>query len=158
MRERISRHINYKEATRSDTALRLGIDNTPSEVVLDRMVCTANCIFEPLRKGLGNHPIRVTSFYRSAALNKAIGGAKYSSHMYGRAIDLKAIEGTPVSNRDIFFFILKHLCFNRLIWEYGDDENPDWVHVDFTSKRRNRNIALVASRKNNRTVYKKFKI
>jgi len=80
----ISEHISYSEATLSPTALRLKIDNTPDAETLERMKAVANACFEPLRKWYGK-PIKVNSFYRCAALNKAVKGSKTSQHVKGEA-------------------------------------------------------------------------
>ena len=154
----ISKHITYKEATFSITAIRKGYDNTPSEAVISRMKAVAGFLFEPLRTGLGGHKIRVSSFYRSPKVNKAVGGAKYSSHMYGNAIDLVAYEDTPITNAQIFYYTLHHLCFDQLIWEHGDKDEPAWVHISFKSDSKNRNEVLRAFSKNGKTHYTDFKI
>ena len=86
--ENISKHISYKEGIRSTTADRRGIENKPGQVERCNMEITAERIFEPLREWVGG-PVRVNSFYRSPKLNKAIGGAKRSQHMEGRAMDLR---------------------------------------------------------------------
>lgn len=152
--ERISKNISFQEAIYSSTALRKGIVNSPSEEVVDRMISVARFLFEPLRAGLGNKPIMVSSFYRCAELNAAIGGAKHSQHMYGTAIDLVAIESTGLTNLMIFEYIKTHLCFDKLILEHPDIYgNPSWVHVSFTSAKRNRGEIYEAYSSGGRTVY-----
>ena len=149
--EKISNYISYKEGIFSTTAERLGIDNTPSASILANMVNTACNVFEPLRTHF-NHPISVLSFFRCPALNKAVGGASNSQHMTGEAIDLRAtgIE----TNADLFNYIKTNLPFDQLIWEFGDDHNPSWVHVSFS--RRNRKSILKATKTNGHTVYSSF--
>ena len=88
----ISEHISEKEATKSVTALRLGIDNTPNGDSLSNMKLVAEKVFEPLRDWVGG-PIKINSFYRSTALNEAIGGSGRSQHCQGRALDLDDIYG-----------------------------------------------------------------
>ena len=85
--DKISKHISYKEATRSNTALRRGIDNIPDVEELENMKLIAEKVFEPLREHVGG-PIKINSFYRSPELNVAIGGSKKSQHCKGQAIDL----------------------------------------------------------------------
>lgn len=130
---KISPHISYKEATTTST----GIDNTPDSHHIVNMVALAMNVFEPLRKGLGGHPIRVNSMFRSKEVNKAIGGAfkikdgKYvatSQHCKGEAMD---IDGLKSTNAEIFFYILDYLDFDQLIWEKGDKDNADWIHVSY---------------------------
>jgi zinc D-Ala-D-Ala carboxypeptidase len=149
--ERISDHISYKEATFSQTAIRKDIDNTPSEEVLQRMKTVAENIFEPLRAYVGG-PIKINSFYRSIMLNTAIGGSKSSQHTRGEAIDIDDTLGC-MSNKDMFTFIKDELDFDQLIWEFGDDENPAWVHVSYVSPENNRRRILKASKVNGKTTY-----
>ena len=87
----ISKHISYNEATFSATAKRLSIDNTPNQMTLEAMQLLAEKVFEPLREWYGK-PIRVNSFYRSSALNKAVGGSRSSQHILGQAIDINAVS------------------------------------------------------------------
>jgi len=149
--EKISKHISYKEATFSQTAIRRDIDNTPSEEVLKRMQTVAENIFEPLRAHVGG-PIKINSFYRSPLLNTAIGGAKSSQHTRGEAIDIDDTLGN-MSNKDMFTFIKDELDFDQIIWEFGDDENPAWVHVSYVSPENNRRRILKASKVNGKTTY-----
>ena len=149
--KKISDHISYKEATFSQTAIRKDIDNTPSEEILERMKAVAENVFEPLRAHVGG-PIKINSFYRSINLNMAIGGAKSSQHTRGEAIDLDDALGC-MSNKDMFTFIKDELDFDQLIWEFGDDENPAWVHVSYVSPENNRRRILKASKVNGKTTY-----
>jgi len=154
--EKISKHISYKEATFSQTATRKDIDNTPSEEVLQRMKTVAENIFEPLRAHVGG-PIKINSFYRSIMLNTAIGGSKSSQHTRGEAIDIDDTLGV-MSNKDMFTFIKDELDFDQLIWEFGDDENPAWVHVSYVSPENNRRRILKASKVNGKTTYNVVKV
>ena len=120
----ISKHISEKEATKSVTALRLGIDNTPNEYARQNMELLAEKIFEPLRNAV-NGPIKINSFYRCPELNQAIGGSEKSQHCEGRAIDLDDSYGY-MSNAEMFNYIKNNLDYDQLIWEFGDDNNPDW--------------------------------
>lgn len=148
---RISKHVSYKEATHSNTALRLGIDNTPGQYELGNMELIAKEIFEPLREWVGG-PIAINSFYRSEELNKAIGGSTRSQHCEGRAIDIDDTLGCT-TNGSMFHWIKENLNFDQLIWEFGNDENPAWVHVSYVSEDQNRNRCLRAKRKDNKTIY-----
>ena len=149
--KKISDHISYKEATFSQTAIRKDIDNTPSEEVLERMRTVAENVFEPLRAHVGG-PIKINSFYRSIMLNTAIGGSKSSQHTRGEAIDIDDTLGN-MSNKDMFTFIKDELDFDQLIWEFGDNENPAWVHVSYVSPENNRRRILKASKVNGKTTY-----
>ncbi|MGK2864904.1 MAG: D-Ala-D-Ala carboxypeptidase family metallohydrolase [Chitinophagaceae bacterium] len=140
----ISPHISYEEATKNRIATIRGIDNTPDLNTLERMKLVANKVFEPLREGLGV-PLGISSFYRSPALNKALGGAKESSHVLGEAIDIDADMLGLVDNKQIFNYIKDNLKFDQLIWEFGSNAQPAWVHVSYR-KKNNRNQILQASR------------
>jgi hypothetical protein len=150
--ENISKHISYKEATRSLTAIRLGLENEPNEYELSNMIGVAENIFEPLREWVGDI-IKVNSFFRSVELNKAIGGSSRSQHCQGRAIDIDDTYGHK-TNAEMFNWIKENLNFDQIIWEFGDDENPDWVHISWVSKDQNRNRCLRAERINGKTTYR----
>ena len=147
----ISEHITYTEATVSNKAKQLGISNTPNERELKAMKLLAEAVFEPLRKWYGK-PIQVTSFFRSAKINKAIGGSATSQHSLGQAIDIDTVS----DNRKLFDYIKDNLPFDQLIWEYGNDSAPDWIHVSY-SEVCNRKQVLRAGRKNGKTVYLPYK-
>jgi len=148
----ISKHISYKEGIHSNTALRRNIDNTPSDEQLDNMELIAEKIFEPLRVYV-NGPIKINSFFRSAELNTAIGGSKTSQHCKGQAMDIDDTFGRA-TNAEMYHFIKEHLDFDQMIWEFGDDDNPNWVHVSYVSPEKNRKKCLKAYKENGRTKYK----
>jgi len=150
----ISKHISYKEAVYSNTALRKGIDNTPEDDQLHFMEIIAEKVFEPLREHVG-HPIKINSFYRGPQLNKAIGGSLTSQHCKGQAIDIDDSYGNA-TNAYMYNWIKENLDFDQMIWEFGTDENPDWVHVSFVNEGENRNRCLLAYRKegSRKTYYK----
>jgi len=148
----ISKHISYKEGVYSRTAMRRSIKNNPNAEQMENMVAIAEEVFEPLRMWVGG-PIKINSFFRSPELNKAIGGSGKSQHCHGQAIDLDDTFG-KATNAEMFQFIKKNLDFDQIIWEFGDDENPDWVHVSYVSPGQNRNRCLKAYKKNSKTNYK----
>ena len=150
----ISKHISDKESVYSRTALRLDIDNTPTKEHKQNMVKLAEEVFEPLRAYVGG-PIKINSFYRSPELNKVIGGSTKSQHCNGQAIDIDDTFGR-CTNAEMFEFIKKHLDFDQIIWEFGNDKNPNWVHVSYVSPQENRNRCLKAYKENNKTKYKIF--
>ena len=147
----ISKHISYKEGVYSATATRRGIDNVPNDEQLANMELIAEKVFEPLRKYVGG-PIKINSFFRCPDLNKAIGGSSKSQHCKGQAIDIDDTFGV-VANSDMYNYIKNNLDFDQLIWEFGDDDNPNWVHVSYVSEEDNRRRCLRAYRSNNKTVY-----
>jgi len=147
----ISKHISEKEATKSITALRLGLDNTPDGNILSNMKLLADNIFEPLREYVGG-PIKINSMYRSEALNKAIGGSSKSQHCDGKAFDIDDIYGHK-TNAEMFNYIKDNLNFDQMIWEFGSVNNPDWIHVSYVSESINRNKILKAVRDKGKTKY-----
>ena len=148
----ISKHISYNEAIRSNTALRRGIENIPNDDQLHFMEIIAEKIFEPLRVYVGG-PIKITSFFRCPELNTAIGGSKTSQHCKGQAMDIDDTFGYK-TNAEMYYFIKEHLNFDQMIWEFGDDENPAWVHVSYVSDEKNRNRCLKAYKEDGKTKYK----
>lgn len=152
--QQVSKHISWTEATSSPTATKLGIVNIPNSLQLTNMKLLAENVFEPLREWT-NEPIRISSFYRSEALNKEIGGAKNSQHcaLDGSAIDIQATG--EKTNADLFNFIRKNLKFDQLIWEFGNDEQPNWVHVSFRIGN-NRGQVLKAVKIAGKTKYSPF--
>tara|TARA_R100000231_G_scaffold6283_3_gene9339 strand:- start:60 stop:521 length:462 start_codon:yes stop_codon:yes gene_type:complete len=149
--ERISKHVSWKEGTYSRTGERLDLDNTPNEEQLKCMKAIAENIFEPLRKWVGG-PIKINSFFRGKPVNTAIGGSTRSQHMKGQAID---IDDTfkHKTNAEMFHFIKDNLDFDQLIWEFGTDDNPNWVHVSYVTHRDNRKKLTIAKKINGRTKY-----
>ena len=136
----------------SRTATRLNIKNNPNAEQMKNMVAIAEEVFEPLRMWV-NGPIKINSFFRSPELNKAIGGSSKSQHCHGQAIDIDDTFGRA-TNAEMFEFIKKHLDFDQIIWEFGDEDNPDWVHVSYVSEEQNRNRCLQAYKENGKTKYK----
>ena len=131
--------------------MRRGIKNNPNAEQMENMVAIAEEVFEPLRMWVGG-PIKINSFFRSPELNKAIGGSGKSQHCHGQAIDIDDTFGRA-TNAEMYEFIKKHLDFDQIIWEFGDDDNPDWVHVSYVSPDQNRNRCLKAYKKSGKTNY-----
>ncbi len=149
--KKISNHVSYKEGVRSTTALRLGLNNEPSKEHLENMKEVSKNIFEPLRTFV-NGPIRINSFYRGSELNKAIGGSRKSQHCKGQAMDIDDTYGV-MSNATMYNWIKKSLDFDQMIWEFGNKNNPDWIHVSYVSPEDNRNRCLQAYKENGKTKY-----
>ncbi len=149
---KISEHLELAELTRSDSAKRNGILNIPKPEHLENLKKLADKVFEPIR----NHfckPIRISSGYRSAELNKITKGSSATSqHSTGEAIDID-MDFTDVTNKEIFDYIKKNLSFDQLIWEFGTDKNPDWVHVSYESSGKQRKQILKAVKKDGKTHY-----
>tara|TARA_R110001606_G_scaffold339393_1_gene487476 strand:- start:208 stop:669 length:462 start_codon:yes stop_codon:yes gene_type:complete len=150
--ENISNNITYAEAIHSSTAKRKQIDNTPSPTQIEAMKLLAEKVFEPLRRWVDG-PIKVNSFFRSSSLNEAIGGAASSQHCKGQAIDIDDVYGGK-SNAEMFNWIKENLDFDQMIWEFGTDTQPNWLHISYVSKEDNRNKCLKAYKEYNTTKYK----
>ena len=147
----ISENISFKEATFSNTAKRLKIKNEPSETHLKNMKTIAEKVFQPLREWAG-HPIRINSMFRCPELCYAIGSnGKTSQHTKGQAIDLSTLG--EKSNGELFEYIKENLDFDQLIWEFGNNSNPKWIHVSFVNKKANRKRALRATKRGSQVTY-----
>jgi hypothetical protein len=151
----LSTNLSLAEVTRSETAKRRGISNMPTPEHIENFKKLAVNIFQPIREHFGK-PILISSGYRSAELNKAIGGSLSSQHCSGEAIDID-MDGTDITNAQIFNYIKDNLNFDQMIWEFGTDANPDWVHVSFAANRSQRKQMLVAKKANGKTVYSPYK-
>ena len=148
----ISKHISYKESVYSNTATRRGIDNTPNDEQLANMELLAEKVFEPIREWVGG-PIKVNSFFRSPKLNTAIGGSTRSQHCKGQAIDIDDTFG-KATNAEMYHWIKENLNFDQMILEFGDEDNPAWVHISYVSPKENRNRCLKAYKHQGKTKYK----
>jgi len=134
---KLSKNLTLKEAIKSNTATRKGIDNTPDQWAINNLKAVAENIFQPIRDHFGV-PIGVSSGFRGKDLNKAIGGSKYSQHMIGEALDLDADMYGKVTNAEIFNYVKNNLEWDQMIWEFGDDEEPNWVHISYKDDGPNR--------------------
>jgi zinc D-Ala-D-Ala carboxypeptidase len=151
----LSKNLALSEVTRSETAKRKGISNMPTPEHIENFKKLAEKVFQPIRDHFGK-PIRISSGYRSKALNTAVGGSLSSQHCTGEAIDID-MDGTDITNAQIFHFIKDNLEFDQMIWEFGTDTNPDWVHVSYESTGKQRKQILVAKRLGSKTVYVPYK-
>ena len=122
--ENISKHISFKEATHSNTAVARKIKNVPDADTIVRMKLVAEKCFEPVRVWYGK-PIKINSFFRSPKLNSAVGGAFKSQHVKGEAIDLTA--GSVDENKKLYEWICDNLEFDQAIWEFGGK----WIHISY---------------------------
>lgn len=124
--DKVSRFFNYGELIYCDK--RLGIDNSPTEAHLENLIYLAKTIADPAREFVGG-PLH-GYFYRSEALNNVTpGSAKPSFHMLGMAVDLDCDRYGIGTNSQLFAWIVNHLDFAQIIWEFGTETNPDWIHV-----------------------------
>jgi hypothetical protein len=153
----LSKNLTLAEVTRSETAKRKGISNMPTPEHIENFKKLAENIFQPIREHFGV-PIHVSSGYRSKALNTAIGGSLSSQHCQGEAIDID-MDGSSngITNKMVFDFIKDNLVFDQMIWEFGTDKNPDWVHVSYESTGKQRKQILKAVKTNGKTSYVPYK-
>jgi len=147
---KLSENLDLSEVIRSESAKRHGISNQPTPEHIENFKLLAEKIFQPIREHFGV-PIRISSGYRSKELNAKIGGSASSQHCKGQAIDIDQ-DGTSITNRQVFDFIKDNLPFDQLIYEFGDDDNPNWVHVSF-NRHGSRGQVLKAFKLNNQTKY-----
>ena len=153
---KLSKNLDLGELTRSESAKRAGISNTPTAEHIENMKKLATNIFQPIREHFGV-PIFISSGYRSKQLNDRIGGSSTSQHSSGEAIDID-MDGSSngVTNKEVFDFIKDNLEFDQLIWEFGTKNNPDWVHVSYESTGRQRKQVLRAVRVKGVTRYENY--
>jgi hypothetical protein len=147
---RLSQNFTLREYTKSQTASRKGIDNTPSEQHLEAARALFENVAQPVRDHFGTTII--TSGYRSPALNAAIGGSATSQHSKGEAVDL---EVPGVSTAEVAEWISENLVYDQLILEFytPGDTNSGWVHVSFKADGSNRHENLTATRDSNGVHY-----
>ena len=144
---KLTENFWLSEFTKSQTASRLSINNKPTPEHEESLLELCENVLQPLREMYGKS-IKITSGYRSEALNVVIGGSKSSQHCKGQAADID----TTNDNADLFFMIKRHLDFDQLIYEFGDHRNPDWIHVSYKPKGNRRQV-LKATRVNGKTTY-----
>ncbi len=136
----ISRHFTLREACRSMTADRCGIDNTAPPEVAKNLILVAENILEPIRHYF-DIPFSPSSWYRCLELNKTIGSKSTSQHVKGQAVD---IEVPSLSNLKLAQWINHNLDFDQLILEFYNEDDPmaGWVHVSYVSPEDNRREVL----------------
>lgn len=148
----LSEHFNLREFTKSETAMRRGIDNTPGPEHAENLQKVCENILEPVRNHFGR-PVRINSGYRGPALNKAVGGSSKSQHCNGQAVDFE-IDGLP--NPELAQWVVDNCEFDQIILEfYNPKEGPNsgWVHASYVEGNNRRQI-LTAVMEGGKTVYK----
>jgi len=149
---KLTKNFSLEELTRSDTAERKGIDNSPTAEHIHNLAALCENVLQPLRDKV-KHSIRVTSGYRSEKLNNAIGGSKTSEHSFGKAADIKLIIDGENKSELLYLSILEMgIPFRQMIWEFGDEETPSWVHISF-NKEDNKKQTLRAYKEKGKTKY-----
>ena len=148
---KLTANFSLAELTKSHTATKKGIKNEPNDTQLSFLVELCENVLQPLRDAIG--PINISSGLRVPELNKAIGGSATSQHcaLRGAAADISNPD-----NKLVFNYIKENIDFDQLIWEFGNDDQPDWVHVSY-HKGHNRKQILKAIKKSGKTTYIQFK-
>ena len=132
----LTNNFTLNELIYSTTAEKNKIDNTPSQPVIKNLKALCENVLQPLRNNLGC-PIVITSGFRCAVLNKRVGGASNSQHLYGQAADLIV----PQKNlKDVFNYIKSHLPYDQLLYEYSKSDK--WIHVSYRADGHNRKQAI----------------
>jgi zinc D-Ala-D-Ala carboxypeptidase len=140
----LSRNFTLAELTDTDT----GIANNPSQEEIRNLKLLVQKVLQPVRDKFG--VINVTSGYRSPGVNSAVGGSATSDHVHGRAADIQCEDMATV-----FKYIRKNLPFKQLIWEFGTDAQPKWIHVAYDANN-NKGEVLKAIKKGGKTKYVQF--
>lgn len=142
---RLSKDFILAEFTDTDT----GLPNEPGQEEIRNLKLLVQKVLQPARDKFG--VINVTSGYRSPEVNSAVGGSSATSdHVHGRAADIQCDDMATVFN-----YIRKYLPFKQLIWEFGTDTQPKWIHVSY-DVNNNRGDVLKAIKRNGKTKYIKF--
>jgi len=156
---RISKNFTLAELTKSNTATRLGISNTPDKEGIHKLRLLATELLQPLRNAVG--PLRISSGYRSESLNAAIGGSNKSQHTKCEAVDLQFVKRGSMDNMRIFNAIIRlGLEFDQCILEFGgatahtDSDNPDWIHISWKVTENRKQILVAYKDENNKTKYR----
>ena len=132
------KYFSIGEMIQSDTAKKYGIDNTPGIIEENNIKRLIDEILDPIREEYGS-PIRVSSGYRCKRLNSLVGGSNTSQHMKGEAADLIPVDGDTRRLFDIIRKMIKEgkIKTGQLIWEYGTQTKPKWVHISLPGKSIN---------------------
>jgi hypothetical protein len=131
MGQRLTANFTLEELTKT----RFALENTPSTKVVENLQLLCEKVLQPLRDAVG--PVNVTSGYRSKGVNEAANGARNSDHLWGYAADLQSPDG---NHRKLYDWLKANAMFTQLIYEFGNDTQPQWVHVSYNPKDLKREI------------------
>ena len=147
---KLTPNFTLSEMTKSDTALRLDMDNTPNAVQIENLKTLCEKVLQPVRDHFGKG-VKVNSGFRHPQVNAAVGGSKTSDHCKGMAAD---IEIPGVANGDLAQWIVDNLEFRQVILEFYTPGVPDsgWVHVSFNPEDNKKQV-LTAAKQRGKTVY-----
>ena len=156
---RLSKNFTLKELTRSNTALRLGIDNEPSKEGILKLTLLATSLLQPLRNAVGS--LRITSGYRSPKLSEAIGSSSNSQHCRYEAVDMQYVKRGKMDNIKIYDALIDlDLDYDQCILEFGnatehiDPTEPDWIHLSWKVVDNRRQTLVAYKDENNKTKYR----
>lgn len=152
----LTKNFTLEELSNSSTAKRLGIDNIPNNEQVENLRLLCEKVLQPIREKYGK-PIIISSGFRCEKLNKAIGGSPTSEHRYGMAADFHSLSDTLSDNKALWDLIrTMNLNFGQLIYEYGSDSGPDWIHISYNEKN-NRKQILRCKKVNGKASYSTMK-
>lgn len=152
----LTKNFTLEELSNSSTAKRLGIDNIPNNEQVNNLRLLCEKVLQPIREKYGK-PIIITSGFRCEKLNKAVGGSQKSEHRYGMAADFHSVSDTLSDNKALWDLIrTMNLNFGQLIYEYGSDAGPDWIHISYNDKN-NRKQILRCKKVNGKASYSTMK-
>jgi len=148
---KLSENFTLSEMTKSQTAIRKNIDNTPTDEHIENLKHVAETLLQPIRNHFGK-PVTVSSGYRSVNLCEAIGSSSKSQHAKGEAADFE-IGG--VDNQELGLWIRDNIEYDQLILEFYNDGDPNsgWIHCSMVKDREPRKSTLKAIKNNGQTQY-----
>jgi zinc D-Ala-D-Ala carboxypeptidase len=146
MGTRLTANFSLAELTKT----RHKVDNTPSAAQVENLRTLCEKVLQPLRDAVG--PVNVTSGFRNKDVNALVNGARNSDHLHGYAADLQSPDG---NHKKLFDYIKANLMYSQLIWEFGGDAQPQWVHVSYNPNDLKREI-LRARNVGKRTTYSRL--
>jgi len=146
----LSKYLSHAQATASATAKANGLSNEPSAEHLENIKALATNVYDRLVDKFGT--LRIESVYRSVIVNAKVGGSTNSQHTKGQAIDIKSGNAAH-TNADVFNYIVQHLPFDQVIWEFGTSTQPQWIHVSY-NRAGNRKKITVATKENGKIIYR----
>ena len=137
----LSKHFSLSELTKSDTAIRKGIDNTPNDQEVENLILLCNEILEPVREHYGI-PFAPNSRFRCLDLNRAIGSSDKSQHVSGKAVDF---EISGLDNKEVALWVMENCDFDQLILEFYKEGEPSsgWVHCSYDVDKEHRKSARI---------------
>lgn len=137
-RMHLSEHFMLYEFTRSGVALEHDIPNRPSPAAISALTALVQQVLEPLRRACG--PLVISSGYRSPEVNLLVGGVPTSQHTRGEAADI--VVGSPQRLRQLMRYVTENLDFDQMILEPQGATRPRWLHISYTTRRKNRHQVL----------------